>query len=205
MALEIKILDYGDIELESSFLVLGRDCGRTRRVPTLGFVILGGTWPILVDTGFGGPPPATEGFREPQARTLPNRVYPTLEAALARFRFMPPQGCENPFIADFIARRSLRRAPLEGGGEGWTWRFDPLLWSKLDRSAMEAAILEDSVTPIVHVLGSRSKVIEHFQADPVGLLKGLHKVIIPDSAHHVMVDQPLALVAAIRALLIDWP
>ena len=29
MALEIKILDYGDIELESSFLVLGRDCGRT--------------------------------------------------------------------------------------------------------------------------------------------------------------------------------
>ena len=32
MALEIKILDYGDIELESSFLVLGRDCGRTRRL-----------------------------------------------------------------------------------------------------------------------------------------------------------------------------
>jgi len=52
MALEIKILDYGDIELESSFLVLGRDCGRTRRVPTLGFLVLGGTWPVLVDTGY---------------------------------------------------------------------------------------------------------------------------------------------------------
>ncbi len=52
MALEIKILDYGDIELESSFLVLGRDCGRTRRVPTLGFLILGGTYPVLVDTGY---------------------------------------------------------------------------------------------------------------------------------------------------------
>lgn len=52
MALEIKILDYGDIELESSFLVLGRDCGRTRRVPVYGFLILGGTWPILVDTGY---------------------------------------------------------------------------------------------------------------------------------------------------------
>ena len=50
--LEIKILDYGDIELESSFLVLGRDCGRTRRVPTLGFLILGGPWPIVVDTGY---------------------------------------------------------------------------------------------------------------------------------------------------------
>jgi len=52
MALEIKILDYGDIELEASFLVLGRDCGRTRRVPTYGFLILGGQYPVLVDTGY---------------------------------------------------------------------------------------------------------------------------------------------------------
>lgn len=52
MALEIKILDYGDIELESSFLVLGRDCGRTRRVLTLGFLILGGKYPVVVDTGY---------------------------------------------------------------------------------------------------------------------------------------------------------
>ena len=52
MALEIKILDYGDIELESSFLVLGRDCGRTRRVLTLGFLIPGGPYPVVVDTGY---------------------------------------------------------------------------------------------------------------------------------------------------------
>lgn len=52
MPLEIKVLDLGDIELESSFLVLGRDCGRTRRVPTYGFLILGGQYPVLVDTGF---------------------------------------------------------------------------------------------------------------------------------------------------------
>ena len=52
MPLEIKILDYGDIELESSFLVLGRDCGRTRRVLTLGFLIIGGPYPVVVDTGY---------------------------------------------------------------------------------------------------------------------------------------------------------
>ena len=52
MALEIKILDSGDIELESSFLVLGRDCGRTRRVPVYGFLILGGKYPVVVDTGY---------------------------------------------------------------------------------------------------------------------------------------------------------
>jgi glyoxylase-like metal-dependent hydrolase (beta-lactamase superfamily II) len=52
MTLEIKLLDYGDIELESSFLVLGRDCGRVRRVPVYGFLILGGRYPVLVDTGY---------------------------------------------------------------------------------------------------------------------------------------------------------
>ena len=43
----------------------------------------------------------------------------------------------NLYIADFIARRSLKRAPMpDGSGEGWTWRFDPGLWTKLDRTGM---------------------------------------------------------------------
>jgi glyoxylase-like metal-dependent hydrolase (beta-lactamase superfamily II) len=54
MALEIRVLDYGDIELESSFLVLGRNCGSKARVPTLGYLILGGD-PVLVDTGYRNP------------------------------------------------------------------------------------------------------------------------------------------------------
>lgn len=52
MALTIHVLDYGDIELEGSFFVLGHNCGRIRRVPTYGFLILGGAWPVLVDTGY---------------------------------------------------------------------------------------------------------------------------------------------------------
>ena len=52
MALSIHILDYGDIELEASFLVLGHECGRVRRVPVYGFLILGGRYPVLVDTGY---------------------------------------------------------------------------------------------------------------------------------------------------------
>jgi pimeloyl-ACP methyl ester carboxylesterase len=31
------------------------------------------------------------------------------------------------------------------------------------------------------------------------------QIVIPDSEHHIMVDQPLALVAALRALLAVWP
>lgn len=52
MALQIHLLELGDIELEGSFLVLGQDCGRVRRVPTHSYLITGGAYPILVDTGF---------------------------------------------------------------------------------------------------------------------------------------------------------
>jgi pimeloyl-ACP methyl ester carboxylesterase len=34
---------------------------------------------------------------------------------------------------------------------------------------------------------------------------GFKKVAIPDADHHVMIDQPLAFVAAVRALLASWP
>lgn len=52
MALEVKVLDTGDVELDSSFLVLGREPGRTYRVPTYAYLILGGEAPVLVDSGF---------------------------------------------------------------------------------------------------------------------------------------------------------
>jgi glyoxylase-like metal-dependent hydrolase (beta-lactamase superfamily II) len=55
MGLEVKVLDLGDIELDTSFLVLAHDPGRAQEVPTLGFLITGGEAPIVVDTGFSEP------------------------------------------------------------------------------------------------------------------------------------------------------
>jgi pimeloyl-ACP methyl ester carboxylesterase len=161
---------------------------------------------ILVDSGFG-PPPASEGFRMPQMRTQPNRVYPTLPEALARFRFMPPQGCENLFIADYIARHSLKPVPLEGGGEGWTWRFDPFLFGKLDRSDMEG-LFDDIIleTPTVHIYGDNSEIIRrHHQMGGRRLPAEVKSIVIPQSEHHIMVDQPMALITALRSVLTLWP
>src|SRR5438270_5056327 len=55
MGLEIKTLDLGDVELESSFLVLAHDCGVATQVPVFGYLILGGEIPVVVDTGFSQP------------------------------------------------------------------------------------------------------------------------------------------------------
>ena len=55
MGLEIKVLDLGDIELDTSFLVLALEPGQAQQVPTFGFLITGGEAPVVVDTGFSHP------------------------------------------------------------------------------------------------------------------------------------------------------
>ena len=175
---------------------------------------------ILVDTGFGGPPTAEQmkqwdeeerqrggrpgRFRGPPQSAKPNRVYATLEEALTRFRFMPPQGPGNLYVADFIARRSLKCAPMaDGSGEGWTWRFDPFLWAHLDRSGMTQPI-PSVAAPMVHIYGEHSAIIKRHPGQG-SIPDSVPRIVIPDSEHHIMVDQPLALVSALRAVLAVWP
>ena len=66
--------------------------------------------------------------------------------------------------------------------------------------------LEQVEVPLAHIYGDRSVIItrgtEHSN-NP--LPDDTLKIAIPDSAHHVMIDQPLALVAALRSLLAVWP
>jgi pimeloyl-ACP methyl ester carboxylesterase len=171
---------------------------------------------VLVDTGFGGPPPEVLAERQKRAELLannpspdrPTRVYPTLAAALARFRLMPPQPAENHYVLDFIARRSLKRVPMPDGGEGWSWKFDPNMWEKLDRSDGVMAIggMPELKVPMIHLYGDKSRIIDRRKAGEPGFLDGhVPEIEIPDSHHHVMIDQPLALVAALRTLLASWP
>ena len=121
---------------------------------------------------------------------------------------MPPQVPGNLYIADYIARKSLKRAPMaDGSGEGWTWRFDPLIWTKLDRAGMTEMDAADAA-PLAHIWGDRSEIIKRHAQFSQGrdlLPATAPHIVIPDSEHHIMVDQPLALVAALRALLAAWP
>lgn len=133
----------------------------------------------------------------------PHRPYPTFAEAMARFRFMPAQSCANLFIADHIARGSLREAP-EGGG--WTWRFDPFMWRNL---APEdgAAIVRAVKRPVALIRGGVSKLMRvEDAAFMMSLLpQGSPYFEIPEAGHHVMVDQPLAFVAGVEGLLAGWP
>lgn len=143
----------------------------------------------------------------PPSSRRPLPVYPSLEAALARFRFTPAQRCANLFIADHIARRSLALTPWQEIHEpGWTWRFDPRCLSDLPQVSV-AACLNKARCPLAFVAGARSTVTDAAVEDFVRRTapRGVPWIKIPDADHHVMVDQPLALIAALFALFECWP
>ena len=151
--------------------------------------------------------PPEHQWNGPPRRTGPNKVYADLPAALARFRLAPPQTCENDYVADWIARKALRQAPMtDGSGTGWTWKFDPELWHNFEMPPL-GQLLSQVNCPVALVWGERSKLM--YPATMAFMLRELPddivKFAIPDADHHVMIDQPLATTGALRALLAAWP
>ena len=200
-------------------------------VAQVGGLFENGARPVVVGHSFGGrmtlsiaalhgdafaaavivdPPvftPERLAAHQPRQRELrPHQVNASLEEALSRFRFAPPQPCEHLFIADYIARKSLKPAKRADGGEGWVWRFDPVMWRDL-RIEDSTALLRAAQCPVALLRGGKSRLMR--PEDAAWMMSLLPEtspfVEIPEAGHHVMVDQPLAFVAALKTLLASWP
>lgn len=133
------------------------------------------------------------------------KVYPDETAALARFRLLPDQDCENLFLLDHIARAALKPAP---DGAGVTWKHDPNLWPKIDFDlGRPGGLIAQRACPMALLRGGLSALVGEDLWAEMGALFGPQtpQATIPEAHHHVMLDQPLALVAALGALLSVWP
>ena len=123
------------------------------------------------------------------------RPFPTVADALARFRLLPPQPCDNVWILDGIARQSLRSV-----ADGYVWAFDPALFERCTLVDSRAAIVA-ARCPVSIVHGDHSAIVNS------GRLAGLRAdlpdaacIAIPDAGHHIMLDQPQALATALATL-----
>lgn len=163
---------------------------------------------ILVDCGIVLPP---ENYRAPRAYLeqekllsagRAHRIFETIEDAVAHFRLAVTQACDNPFIVEHVARKSLRAvAPDDNDRDArreWTWRYDPQVSSKWD-SSRTAPLSAARPPPVTHVWGERSARTAAF-ADAPSLLD-MRRVGIPMAGHHVMLDQPVALISVLRVLV----
>lgn len=125
------------------------------------------------------------------------KIYPTHDAARARFRLVPAQSRAASYIVNHVAEHSIKRVD-----DGWTWKFDdtrPRLRVQGNWSSMLATI----ATPVAYVYGDSSAIVSHEHArEIVSHIPNCHgPIAIPESHHHVLLDQPLSLVSALRALL----
>jgi pimeloyl-ACP methyl ester carboxylesterase len=154
---------------------------------------------IVVDSPVRRPDPESEEGARGRAFRNP-KTYPSLEEAMAHFHLVPPQPCDNAYIVEHIARHSIRATD-----DGWTWKFDRNVFQRVEHGE-RSEYLRDVRTRIAVLHGQFSAIVTPDVTDYMEELLGRNApfVEIPQAHHHLMLDQPLAFVAAVRALLADW-
>jgi len=164
---------------------------------------------VVIDVPVQRPDPETvEGidggmFRAP-------KVYEDLEEGMRHFHLVPPQPCENGWLVAHIARHSLRA--VDGGV---TWKFDAGVFIRregpnrpteygplLERAACRVAIVNGAASSIVSE-DTRVYMAELLAGSPAAVA-GVPFVEVPEAQHHVLLDQPIALVTALRAVFGTW-
>jgi len=142
-------------------------------------------------------PPEEQRSSSPPQRG--GKTYEKLETAIARFRLLPPQPCDTVYVIDHIARNSLKA--VDGG---WSWKFDPNLWAKLEYQRRDPEVLRDEAKcPLAFFRGADTSLVTDgiwtFMAETFGPETPM--ISIPDAQHHLILDQPLAMASALETLI----
>lgn len=137
------------------------------------------------------PPPTTKKF------------YPSREAVLERFRLAPAQPFTNKYILDYIGPYSVHEE-----AEGWTWKFDPSVFASRrqpDEPHIFASV-GDIKCRCALLFGANSA---HANEASLALIReelggNGPLTLLPEAQHHLLLDQPLAFVATVDAILTGW-
>jgi len=153
---------------------------------------------VILDSPVRRPDPEAEEGARGRAFRNP-KVYPHIETALQHYRVVPEPTCAEPYILDHIGRHSLRR--VEGG---WTWKFDPLVFRRFAPRAIHEILPE--VRCRVALFRAEFGLVTPDIGDYMYELldRNAPVVEIPSAYHHLLLDQPLALITGLRAILSDW-
>jgi pimeloyl-ACP methyl ester carboxylesterase len=126
------------------------------------------------------------------------RYYPDRATAEARFRYMPEQPAQKPWVKDFVAHHSIREYE-----QGWSWVFDPTrisppesnrdFWNQL------ITIYEALPQRPLFIRGALSALCSRAWAQDFRAHLGPDwpLVSVEEAYHHLLLDQPAALAKAI--------
>jgi len=155
---------------------------------------------VLVDTSFRSPDGPKAAAPEPV-----RRLFATEAEALSRFKLLPAGPARETALVKQVARRALMQVPGPDGASAWCWRADPAYWSKFEPGIEQGPYPEPlhPRVPTVHLIAEQSHVAAAAASLPLG--DEVIRIVLPACGHHVMLDRPLVLVAALRSLLAVWP
>jgi pimeloyl-ACP methyl ester carboxylesterase len=153
---------------------------------------------VLVDAPLRRPDPESQEGGRTRALRFPS-VYPTREAAVARFRLIPAQPVRHPHLFHHIAVHSVREVE-----DGWTWKFDPGVFRRQRAPMGERLALARCPTALIY--GEHSEVVTSDIAAYTAEMMppGSPVVVLAGAYHHLLLDEPLAFVDALDRILVGW-
>ncbi|MBA58252.1 MAG: hypothetical protein CMQ40_03675 [Gammaproteobacteria bacterium] len=132
--------------------------------------------------------------------TVNERHYRSLDEAKRRFKLRPAQPVKNQFILDHLAKTSVKRTV-----KGYKFKLDQRVFSKLKPELSipsGSQIIRNLAIPVGFIYGEKSV---FFPDKKIKLLKELFKEdflrSIPNSHHHVFIDEPAMFVTSLNELL----
>jgi pimeloyl-ACP methyl ester carboxylesterase len=150
---------------------------------------------VLVDTPMVGPIAEKRAARERRAFGTTPRLYPSREAIIRQFSPVPAQPVLG-FVVDHVAAASVREV-----AGGWTWKWDPAIFARV-RVENPMVRLDCRLALVFAQHGVVSVERREAMYDQLGRIASV--IEVPRARHHIMLDEPLALVASIRTLLSAW-
>jgi pimeloyl-ACP methyl ester carboxylesterase len=148
---------------------------------------------VIIDSPAAYPPEAVAALSEMAAR--PSRPFATLEEACSKFRTNPRQNNAKPEILQQVARLSFRQD--EGGG--WVHKMDRRTLIREPISVWKG--LGNIQCPSLYIRAGSSVLPLEISQKIAGAIPGCGHTSVPDSFHHVMIDNPPGLISALNEFL----
>ena len=153
------------------------------------------TGAVIVDSPVRKPDPESAEAEHGKAFRNP-KTYPTLDEAVAHFHLVPEQPCEHDFLADYVARHSLRQTDA-----GWSWKFDPRIFVRFPPKTLHDYLARGAVP---RRAASRRALCRRAARNRRVHVRPAQAQFTACRDSVRVLDQPIAFLAALRALLADW-
>jgi len=128
----------------------------------------------------------------------PRRHYRTEREAVRQFRVVPDDPSIAPYLTEHVAANSVTRRR-----GGWTWKFDPAVF---DRPRPELGLLDTITCRLAMFRAEFGLVTPEIAARMSERLGGSTPLVtLAGAGHHVVLGDPLALIAGVRSVLSSWP